>query len=69
METEPLLYKPKVFYSLAGAGIVSGGLGLTSWAHYPNAGWWVGFLLASACFVGVVVAWAIKVPRNVKGAP
>lgn len=63
---EPLLFRPRVFYSLAGAGLVAGILGLTPWAHYPNPIWWVGLVLAMSCFLGAAVAWGWSVPVRIE---
>lgn len=65
-KTEPLLFRPRVFYSIAGTGLAGGILGLTP-AVDTAVGWWTGFLLASACVVACLVCWAIPVRIEVGG--
>jgi hypothetical protein len=59
---EPLLFRPRIFYSIAGTGLLAGLLGLTPWATYPNPVWWLGALLSTVCLSATLVCWAIPVP-------
>lgn len=64
---EPLLFRPKVFYTLAGLGLLSGIIGLA--VRDTVVGWWVGFLLACFCLFGTLAAWATPVAKQeVSGA-